>query len=81
MSCCGKLICSGCFYAQVYDNQGNIVAKRVCPFCRTPTPTSEKEAIKREKKRVNLSDPMAIYNTGMYYRDGTNGYPQDHTKH
>ena len=70
MSCCGQEICSGCFYAQVYDNQGNIVAKRVCPFCRTPTPTSEKEAIKREKKRVNLGDPIAIYNTGMYYRDG-----------
>ena len=80
MSCCGKEICSGCFYAQVYDNQGNIVAKRVCPFCRTPTPTSKNEAIKREKKRVDLGDPMAIYNTGMYYRDGTNGFPQDHTK-
>jgi len=79
-SCCGKLICSGCFYAQVYDNQGNIVAKRVCPFCRTPTPTSEKEAIKREKKRVNLSDPMAICNHGNYYRDGMNGFAQNHTK-
>jgi len=80
MSCCGKEICSGCFYAQVYDNQGNIVEKRVCPFCRIPTPTSEKEAIKREKKRVDLGDAHAIYNHGVYYRDGENRFSIDHTE-
>ena len=82
MSCCGKEICSGCFFAEVHDNQGqgNIVAKRVCPFCRTPTPSSVKEAIKREKKRVDLGDPMAIYNHGVYYREGEYSFSIDHTE-
>jgi len=37
-TCCGKVICGGCFYAPVYDNQGNEVTEKVCPFCRTPVP-------------------------------------------
>jgi len=78
-TCCGKVICSGCIYAPVYDNQGNEVDNKKCPFCRVPTPTVE-ERIELEKKRVKAGDPIAIYNTGMYYRDGTNGYQQDHTK-
>ena len=35
MSCCGKIICSGCCHADVYDNQGKTVADEKCPFCRT----------------------------------------------
>ena len=31
--CCGKMICSGCSYADVYDNQGKIIAEEKCPFC------------------------------------------------
>ena len=38
-TCCGKVICSGCSYAPVYDNEGNIVAEKICPFCRTPGST------------------------------------------
>ena len=78
--CCGKVICSGCSYAPVYDNQGNKVAKRTCPFCRTPPPTDNKEIIERLQKRVEVNDSIAILNQGNYYRDGTNGYPQDYTK-
>ena len=78
-SCCGKVICSGCFYAPVYDNQGNEVTKKTCPFCRTPFTNSD-ESIEREKKRVELDDPIAIYNHGMYYREGVFGFPQDYYK-
>ena len=78
--CCGKRICSGCDYAPVYDNQGNEVAEKKCPYCRTSAFKSEKEAIEREKKRVKVDDPMAINNLGIRYRDGTNGYPQDYRK-
>jgi len=78
-SCCGKVICSGCVYAPVYDNQGNIVAEKKCPFCRAPKPTEE-ESIEREKKRVEMNDPIAIYNIGHNYYTGMNGLPQDHTK-
>ena len=79
-SCCGKVICSGCCYAPVYDNQGNIVDNKKCPFCRTPHTTSDEEASRRSIKRVNLDDPIAIHNRGFFYRDGMNGYPQDYTK-
>ena len=78
-TCCGKVICSGCAYAPVYDNQGNQVDNKKCPFCRTPVPSSEEKSIKREEKRVEANDAIAIHNTGNYYRDGMNGYPQDHT--
>ena len=79
-SCCGKVICSGCCYAPVYDNQGNEVNNQKCPYCRTPFPYAHKEGAERIKKRVKANDPIAIYNTGNYYRDGRNGYPQDDKK-
>ena len=64
----------------VYDNQGNEVAEKKCPFCRTPAPTSQEEATEREKKRMEVNDPIAIFNTGNYYSRGEYGYPQDDTK-
>ena len=79
-TCCGKEICSGCVYAPLYDNQGNEVDNKKCPFCRTPTPKSTDDANEREKKRVEKDDPMAIFNMGCYYDKGTNGYPQDYDK-
>ena len=79
-TCCGKVICSGCIHAPVYDDQGNEVDNEKCPFCRTPWPESDEEAIEREKMRVETGDPIAINNLGVYYRDGRHGYPQDYTK-
>jgi len=78
-ACCGKVICSGCFYAPVYDNQGNKV-KRKCSFCRVPIAKSEKEACQIVNKRAEVGDPIAIYNVGNFYTDGSWGFPQDHTK-
>ena len=79
-SCCGKVICSGCYYAPVYDNQGNKVGEKKCPYCRTLAATSEEEAIERFKKRVDAGDAVAIYNVGGFYRDGLCGFPQDYRK-
>ena len=79
-SCCGKRICSGCIHAPVYDNQGNKVDEKKCPFCRSPHPDTNEEAIEREKKRLEADDAVAIYNRGNYYRDGKYGYPQNYTK-
>ena len=78
-SCCGKEICSGCAFAPVYDNQGNKVDK-VCPFCRTQTPKSDEEVLKRIMKRVEVNDEKAIYSLGTFYRYGINGMPQDYIK-
>jgi len=69
MSCCGKTICSGCDHAPVYDDQGNEVDNQKCPFCRTTTLDT---AIKRIMKRADADDPIAIFNLGCSYRDGSN---------
>ena len=79
-SCCGKVICSGCFNSPIYDNQGNTVDNQMCAFCRTPTPKSLEEAKERHAVRVEGGDAIAIYNQGVCCRDGTLGFPQDHTK-
>ena len=78
--CCGKVICSGCVYAPVYDNQGNKVNNEKCPFCRTSRPDSYEESLEREKKRMEKNDAIAIHNTGVHYLEGRNGFPQDLTK-
>ena len=83
MTCCGKLICGGCFHAPVYDNQGNkvdIEKQNECAFCRIVAPKSMQEVIERLKRRVEVEDPFAIYILGCHYRDGTYGFPQDMDK-
>ena len=80
MSCCGKEICSGCCYADVYDNLGNIIAGEKCPFCRTPMPTSKEEAIERLKKRMEVGDTYAFFSMGSYHSRGAYGLPQDRAK-
>jgi len=80
MSCCGKVICSGCFHAPLYDNQGNEVDNEKCPFCRTLFPKSNEDNVERLKLRVEAGDPQAMYAVGLYYREGMGGFPQDFTK-
>ena len=75
-SCCGKLVCIGCICAaNTADN------RRLCPFCRTPEATSDREEIERLKKRVaEANDAMATFQLGGYYRDGEMGFPQSYNK-
>ena len=80
MTCCGKTVCCGCCYADVYDNHGNVIADKKCPFCRTPDPTSEKEVIERLKKRLEVGDAYAFYMMGAFYKEGAHGLPQDSAK-
>ena len=77
--CCGKVICSGCIHAPVYDNNGNKVKKK-CPFCRTPTPTSDEEMTDLLKKRVEVDDAKAISVLGCCYAEALYGLPQDWDK-
>ena len=80
MECCGKIICTGCFHADVYDNLGNIIVEKMCPFCRTPNPTSGEEVIKRLKKRMEVGDEYAFFMMGTYYYGGEYDLPQDSSK-
>ena len=79
-TCCGKMLCSGCIHAPVYDDQGNEVDNEICPFCRTPETRSNKEHVERMNKRMEAGDPIAICHIGYYYYEGSNGFPQDCTK-
>jgi len=79
-SCCGKIICCGCDYAPVYDNLGNAINERKCPFCRTTVHGSIEEYMEWLQKRVEVDDAEAIRNLGCYYRDGEYGFPQDYDK-
>jgi len=79
-TCCGKFICSGCVHAPLYDDRGNEVDNQKCAFCRVPGPDSDEEMIKRTLKRVEVNDPIAIFNRGNHHRDGSYGTKQDHNK-
>ena len=74
-ACCGKNICAGCVYADMKENN-----RTLCPFCRTPEPTSDSELIERMKERAGGDDSVAIYNLGCYYRDGGMGLRQNNNK-
>ena len=76
MTCCGKIICSGCFYANAKID----IKKQLCAFCRIPAPGSDEEMIENEKKRMDLGDPMAIFSLGVYYNQGIHGFPQNYRK-
>ena len=74
-TCCGKIICSGCIHA-VEKRDGGV---GLCPFCRTPAPTSD-EMIGQVKKRMEIGDAEAIYEMGCCYSNGSCGMPQDRAK-
>ena len=79
MACCGKTICSGCCFADVYDNHGKIIVEKKCPFCRTPFPSTD-EDIRRLKKRMEVGDTYAFLMMGCYYVEGECSLPQDSAK-
>ncbi|KAL7536131.1 hypothetical protein ACHAXR_006933 [Thalassiosira sp. AJA248-18] len=75
-SCCGKMICTGCGYADVIARRS---AEHNCPFCRTPAPTSEEEENERLRMRIEAGDSYAMYDLGNRYQRG-GGVPQDSNK-
>ena len=79
-SCCGKVICNGCAYAPVYDDKGNVITEKTCPFCRLPISISDEEENERIKRRVESGDAEAIYNLGQFYANGYYGFPHDQAK-
>ena len=78
MSCCGKIICSGCVHA--FRSRVTKKEHDVCPFCRTPMATSVEEMMKRLDKRIDLNDSEAINNKGCHYAAGHLGVPRNMAK-
>jgi len=70
-SCCGKIICMGCDYANTLVHQREARLQQTCPFCRHPTPLTLEETNKNKMKRVAANDPVAIREIGSkYYNNG-----------
>jgi len=70
-SCCGKVICDGCSYANklVREREARLVP--ACPFCRSPLPNTPEEQDKNIMKRVEKNDPVVIREVGMkHYQKG-----------
>jgi len=75
MSCCGKVICSGCVHAM--DKRDK---EEKCPFCRVPVPDSDEDNVERLKIRMEAGDPEAMSAVGIYHRKGVSGILRDYTK-
>ena len=78
MACCGKVICSGCIHA--VQSRATKKEHNICPFCRTPNPTTNEEVIKQFEKRIELNDATAICDMGCKYAEGLLGLPQNRAK-
>ncbi len=76
MSCCSKLICDGCCYAnQKREHEAGLEQR--CVFCREPVSKSDEESHKRRLKRIKKSDPVAMAEMGKkqyYERDYENAF-------
>eukprot|EP00979_Chaetoceros_neogracilis_P002190 scaffold383_cov229-Chaetoceros_neogracile.AAC.7 len=77
-SCCGKMLCGGCVYANTVAAADT--EKQKCVFCRTKAPSSDEVLIERLKKRAEGNDTQAMLNLGNHYQRGTKGLRQDHAK-
>ena len=68
MSCCSKLICEGCNYAnQMRQQEGKL--EQSCPFCRHPSPDNLAGVNRYRMKRVKANDPAAICMMGFIRSD------------
>ena len=70
MSCCSKLICDGCCYANAKRETMEGLERR-CLFCREPLSKSKEEADKNTMERVKKNCPVAISRMGIRrYEEG-----------
>ena len=63
MTCCSKVICKGCFYANGLRELSESL-KPTCPFCRHHVPATEAEVDANIMKRVEVNDPVALRKVG-----------------
>ena len=74
-TCCGKTICDGCVYVMMISE-----GKDLCPYCRTPKATSDKEHVERVKKLMDKGNAAAYSTFGGWYDDGDMGLTQNRAK-
>lgn len=79
MTCCGMIVCSGCTFAEIQEMEKGTI-KKCCAFCRMPIYRTDKEFVKRIKKRMKLNDADAFFSMGCLYYHGQRGLSQDRNK-
>jgi hypothetical protein len=68
MTCCCKMICNGCNYANVMREREQGLEPR-CAFCRNPAPKSEEEIRRNVMKRIKKNnDPVGMTQMGRRSR-------------
>src|SRR6056300_1715168 len=80
-SCCGKIICDGCDYAnKIREEEQGLEHK--CPFCREPKPETDEEAFGNLMERMKANDPVALNQLGKtcYHEGDYEGAFQYYTK-
>ena len=63
-TCCSKLICNGCYIANLMREMEMGQAWSKCPFCREPAVNTDEEESKRTMKRIEIEDPVAMSHEG-----------------
>eukprot|EP00984_Skeletonema_dohrnii_P015768 scaffold6874_cov74-Skeletonema_dohrnii-CCMP3373.AAC.3 len=63
-NCCYRLICLGCYYANMISEQEGR-RHSICPFCREPATMTDDENKKRQIKRIEVNDPVALRHEGV----------------
>ena len=82
-SCCGKIVCDGCTFAMIKEGVGKGKTKEedhLCPYCRTPPPSSDEEYIQQMKKLMENGNAYAFNMLGLCFVRGSNGMPRDEAK-
>ena len=64
-SCCSKLACKGCLYADSARQHRENIQVQTCPFCRYPLPKTQEDGDKIRMKRVEANDPFALRQVGL----------------
>ncbi len=63
-SCCCKLICNGCDYANIIRERERGLDHK-CPYCREPVPENDEEANQHYMERAKANDPVALNMMGV----------------
>jgi len=71
MTCCSKLICRGCSYANHLRHREGKLA-HTCPFCRHPLPDNVADHNRNHMKRVKANDSRAMVMMGTVRYDEGN---------
>ena len=70
MTCCTKIICNGCHYANRKREKEAGLGQR-CAFCREPLPKTQQEADKNTMERVKKNCPIAMVQMGRkHFHEG-----------